>query len=31
MASRRNFTRNQQEAIVLRATDARGVIRCEGC
>lgn len=28
--SRRNFTRNQKEAIVDRAT-AGGVVRCEGC
>jgi hypothetical protein len=29
--SRRNFTRNQKEQIVERATDAEGVVRCECC
>lgn len=28
---RRNFTRNQREQIVMRATDATGVVRCERC
>jgi hypothetical protein len=31
MASRREFTRNQKEQIVERATDAEGVVRCECC
>lgn len=29
--SRRNFTRNQKEEIVLRATDATGAVHCEKC
>ncbi|MEK1908146.1 MAG: hypothetical protein AAAB13_20430 [Pseudomonas sp.] len=29
--SRRNFTRNQKEQIVERATDSEGVVRCECC
>ena len=31
MAARREFTRSQKAAIVLRATDERGVVACEGC
>lgn len=31
MSPRREFTRAQKAAIVLRATDARGVVTCEGC
>jgi len=29
--SRREFTRAQKAAIVLRATDERGMVACEGC
>ena len=29
--ARRNFTRNQKEQIVIRATNADGKICCEGC
>lgn len=29
--SRRNFTRQQKESIVDRATDAAGTVRCEKC
>ena len=31
MSKRREFTRSQREDIVHRATDAVGVVRCEGC
>ena len=31
MPRRRNFTRQQKEDIVARATDAQGTVRCERC
>lgn len=31
MSTRRNFTRQQKEDIVARATDAQGTVRCERC